>query len=164
MLGLTFTMDLHMLDKVMEDPISAFFPLVISPTSRAGLLFCLCLEKRTAEGFYFFESCLFKLNSSTSICYTLSEKLYPLTLPHDKQSISCFTDENKVPPENILNIRYEIAGDRTIGAHPPATMKSNENDEDANKNLVFRSALVLQQPVLSSCLAVGVLPLPSDGI
>ncbi|KAL1145824.1 hypothetical protein V6Z11_A11G326100 [Gossypium hirsutum] len=31
-------------------PISAFFPLVISPFSRAGLLFCLCLEKRTAEG------------------------------------------------------------------------------------------------------------------
>ncbi|MBA0716558.1 hypothetical protein Golax_015378, partial [Gossypium laxum] len=103
-------------------PISAFFPLVISPSSRAGLLFCLCLEKRTAE------------------------------------------DENKVPPENILNIRYEIAGDRSIGAHPPVTMKSNENDEDTSKNLVFRSALVLQQPVLSPCLAVGFLPLPSDSI
>ncbi|XP_017630599.1 trafficking protein particle complex II-specific subunit 130 homolog [Gossypium arboreum] len=103
-------------------PISAFFPLVISPSSRAGLLFCLCLEKKTAE------------------------------------------DENKVPAENKLNIRYEISGDRTIGAHPPVAMKSNENDEDTSKNLVFRSALFLQQPVLSPCLAVGFLPLPSDSI
>ncbi|KAK8329520.1 hypothetical protein V6Z12_A11G326700 [Gossypium hirsutum] len=103
-------------------PISAFFPLVISPFSRAGLLFCLCLEKRTAE------------------------------------------DENKVPLENILNIRYEISGDRTIGAHPPVAMKSNENDEDTSKNLVFKSALFLRQPVLSPCLAVGFLPLPSDSI
>lgn len=31
-------------------PISGFFPLVVSPTSRAGLLFSVCLGKRIAEG------------------------------------------------------------------------------------------------------------------
>ena len=31
-------------------PISGFFPLVISSTSRAGLLFSVCLGKRIAEG------------------------------------------------------------------------------------------------------------------
>ena len=35
-------------------PISGFFPLVISPTSRAGLLFSVCLGKRIAEGMDFF--------------------------------------------------------------------------------------------------------------
>ncbi|XWS27962.1 hypothetical protein CRYUN_Cryun25bG0025300 [Craigia yunnanensis] len=102
-------------------PISGFFPLVISPTSRAGLLFSVCLGKRIAE------------------------------------------DENKAQPDSILNIRYRISGDRTIGAHPPAAIKSNET-EDTSQDLIFRSALVLQQPVLDPCLAVGFLPLPSDGV
>ncbi|XWS09944.1 hypothetical protein CRYUN_Cryun39dG0033300 [Craigia yunnanensis] len=102
-------------------PISGFFPLVISPTSRAGLLFSVCLGKRIAE------------------------------------------DENKGQPDSILNIRYRIAGDRAIGAHPPVAVKSNET-EDTSQDLIFRSALVLQQLVLDPCLAVGFLPLPSDGL
>ncbi|XVE80201.1 hypothetical protein DITRI_Ditri14bG0120700 [Diplodiscus trichospermus] len=101
-------------------PISGFFPLVISPTSRAGLLFSVCLGKRTAE------------------------------------------DEKKAQPDSILNIRYGIAGDRTIGAHPPVAMKSKE--ENSSQDLIFRSALVLQKPVLDPCVAVGFLPLPSDGL
>ena len=42
-------------------------------------------------------------------------------------------------------------------------MKSNETD-DTSQDLIFRSALVLQQPVLDPCLAVGFLPLSSDGL
>lgn len=34
-------------------PVSAFFPLVISPTSRAGLLFRVCLGYGTALGMVF---------------------------------------------------------------------------------------------------------------
>ncbi|XVF18963.1 hypothetical protein REPUB_Repub11eG0069400 [Reevesia pubescens] len=102
-------------------PISGFFPLVISPTSKAGLLFRVCLGKRIAE------------------------------------------DDSKAQPDSILNIRYGIAGDRTIGAHPPVAMESNET-EGTSQDLIFRSALVLQQPVLDPCLAVGFLPLPSDGL
>ncbi|XP_007021308.2 PREDICTED: trafficking protein particle complex II-specific subunit 130 homolog [Theobroma cacao] len=102
-------------------PISGFFPLVVSSTSRAGLLFCVCLGKKFAE------------------------------------------DENKAQQDSILNIRYGIAGDRTIGAHPPVAVKSNETEGTA-QDLIFRSALVLQQPVLDPCLAVGFLPLPSDGL
>ncbi|KAE8680151.1 TRS130 protein [Hibiscus syriacus] len=70
-------------------------------------------------------------------------------------------DENKLQPESILNIRYGISGDRTIGAHPPAVTKSNDT-EGTSQDLIFRSALVLQRPVLNPCLAVGFLPLPSD--
>lgn len=42
-------------------------------------------------------------------------------------------------------------------------VKSNETEGTA-QDLIFRSALVLQQPVLDPCLAVGFLPLPSDGL
>ena len=31
-------------------PNSRFFPLVISPTSKAGILFSICLDKANAEG------------------------------------------------------------------------------------------------------------------
>ncbi|MBA0733704.1 hypothetical protein Gogos_017689 [Gossypium gossypioides] len=102
-------------------PVSGFFPLVISPTSRAGLLFRVCLGNGTV------------------------------------------LDENKAQPESILNISYRIAGDRTIGAHPPVAAKSNEI-EGTSQDLIFRSALILQRPVLDPCLAVGFLPLPSDGL
>ena len=42
-------------------------------------------------------------------------------------------------------------------------LKSKET-EDTSQDLIFRSALVLQQPVLDPCLAVGFLPLHSDGL
>lgn len=64
-------------------------------------------------------------------------------------------------PESILNIRYGISGQRTIGAHPPVPDKSTE-PENAQQELIFKSVLVLQRPVLDPCLAVGFLPLPSD--
>lgn len=36
--------------------------------------------------------------------------------------------------------------------------------EGARQDLIFRSSLVLQRPVLDPCLAVGFLPLPSGGL
>lgn len=43
-------------------------------------------------------------------------------------------------------------------------LSKSEATEDGNRDLVFKSALVLQRPVLDPCLAVGFLPLPSDGL
>ncbi|GLT83383.1 hypothetical protein SLE2022_016760 [Rubroshorea leprosula] len=101
-------------------PTSGFFPLVISPNSRAGLLFSIGLGKTTAE------------------------------------------DETEaIKSDSILSIRYGISGDRNSGAHPPVAMKSN-GIESVGEGLIFRSALVLQRPVLDPCIAVGFLPLPSD--
>ncbi|PON70583.1 TRAPP II complex, TRAPPC [Parasponia andersonii] len=103
-------------------PTSGFFPLVISPTSKAGILFSICLGKTDAE------------------------------------------DEVKaLQSESILNIRYGISGDRSVGAHPPSGTE-HYAPEDAKQDLVFRSSLVLQRPVLDPCLAVGFLPLPSGGL
>ncbi|KAJ7981709.1 trafficking protein particle complex II-specific subunit 130-like [Quillaja saponaria] len=103
-------------------PTSCFFPLVISPGSRAGVLFTIRLGKTNAE------------------------------------------DESKaVQPESILNIRYEIYGDRSTGAHLPVAVTSSGPD-GSKRDLIFRSAIVLQRPVLDPCLAVGFLPLPSSGL
>ncbi|XP_024156970.1 trafficking protein particle complex II-specific subunit 130 homolog [Rosa chinensis] len=100
-------------------PTSAYFPLVVSPNSRAGILFSICLGKTNSE------------------------------------------DEAKVvQSDSILNIRYGISGDRTAGAHPPVAF----GPEGAGQDLIFRSALVLQRPVLDPVLAVGFLPLPSSGL
>ncbi|XP_047164290.1 trafficking protein particle complex II-specific subunit 130 homolog [Vigna umbellata] len=99
---------------------SSFFPLVISPTSKAGILFSICLDKTNAE-------------------------------------------EARKQPESILNIKYGISGSRTIGAHPPV-MNESTGVDDARQELIFRSAITLQRPVLDPCLAVGFLPLPSDGL
>lgn len=66
-------------------------------------------------------------------------------------------------PDSVLNIRYGIMGDRSLGAHTPVAMETN-GVEDATQSLIFKSALVLQQPVLEPCLAVGFLPLPSSGL
>jgi hypothetical protein len=65
--------------------------------------------------------------------------------------------------ESILNIRYGIYGERTNGAHPPVSVDGIEPD-DARQDLLFKSAIVLQRPVLDPCLAVGFLPLPSTGL
>lgn len=66
-------------------------------------------------------------------------------------------------PDSVLNIRYGIMGDRSLGAHTPVAMETN-GVEDATQSLIFKSALVLQRPVLEPCLAVGFLPLPSSGL
>ncbi|XP_050218333.1 trafficking protein particle complex II-specific subunit 130 homolog [Mercurialis annua] len=102
-------------------PTSSFFPLVISPTSRAGILFSLCLGKVFGE------------------------------------------DGEARNPESLLNIRYGISGERTIGAHPPLTVES-VGHEATRQEFIFKSALVLQRPVLDPCLAVGFLSLPSASL
>ncbi|KAI3991474.1 hypothetical protein MKX01_006776 [Papaver californicum] len=100
-------------------PTSSFFPLVISPSSRAGILFGICLGNATNG------------------------------------------DETaRINSDSILNIRYGILGDRTVGAHNPVATGS----EGDKKDLLFRSALVLQRTVLDPCLAVGFLPLPSGSL
>ncbi|GAU32716.1 hypothetical protein TSUD_101370 [Trifolium subterraneum] len=101
-------------------PNSKFFPLIISPTSKGGILFSISLDKTNAE-------------------------------------------EAVTQPESILNIKYGISGDRAIGAHPPFINESTGVDS-ARQELIFKSVIVLQRPVLDPCLAVGFLPLPSDGI
>ncbi|KAI3769242.1 hypothetical protein L6452_00343 [Arctium lappa] len=74
-------------------------------------------------------------------------------------------DEEKVlHPDTVLNIRYGIAGDRNIGSHTPVPLELKRPEDDATPLLTFRSALVLQRPVLEPLLAVGFLPLPSDGL
>ncbi|KAI5640610.1 hypothetical protein M9H77_00222 [Catharanthus roseus] len=99
-------------------PVSAFFPLTISPKSRAAILFSIFLENTLVEE-----------ASST---------------------------------DSIVNIRYGISGSRSNGAHAPTANEPKPNG--AAKLLDFRSALVLQRPVLDPCLAVGFLPLPSNGL
>ncbi|CAL0326577.1 unnamed protein product [Lupinus luteus] len=101
-------------------PTSSDFPLVISPTSKAGILFSICLGKTNEQ-------------------------------------------EARKQSESILNIRYGISGDRTIGAHPPLMNESTIVD-GARQEMIFRSVITLQKPVLDPCLAVGFLPLPSDGL
>ncbi|KAE9585215.1 hypothetical protein Lal_00017845 [Lupinus albus] len=101
-------------------PTSSDFPLVISPTSKAGILFSICLGKTNEE-------------------------------------------EARKQSESILNVRYGISGDRTIGAHPPLMNESTRVD-GARQEMIFRSVITLQKPVLDPCLAVGFLPLPSDGL
>lgn len=43
-------------------------------------------------------------------------------------------------------------------------MNESTGVDDARQELIFRSAITLQRPVLDPCLAVGFLPLPSDGL
>lgn len=102
-------------------PNSSFFPLIISPTSKAGILFSICLGKTNAE------------------------------------------EEATKQPESILNIKYGISGDRTSGAHRPFLNESTGVD-GVRQELIFKTAITLQRPVLDPCIAVGFLPLPSDGL
>lgn len=74
------------------------------------------------------------------------------------------TDEPKQPQEDsILNIKYEISGNRNVGAHSPVALP-HSGVENATEHLTFRCAVGLQRPVLDPCLAVGFLPLPSSGL
>ena len=59
--------------------------------------------------------------------------------------------------DSILNIKYGVSGDREVGAHAPVPVKPGEQGE-----LLFKSAIILQRPVLDPCLAVGFLPFSSD--
>lgn len=64
--------------------------------------------------------------------------------------------------ESILNIEYGISGSRTVGAHAPVTATPAGVEAPSGAGpLLFRSALLLQKPVLNPCLAVGFLPFPT---
>ncbi|KAK6934303.1 TRAPP II complex TRAPPC10, C-terminal [Dillenia turbinata] len=103
-------------------PTSSFFPLVVSPSSKAGILFSISLGSTDKED-----------------------------------------GDISVHPDSILNIRYGVAGHRKVGAHTPVVVGSFK-DSDATQDLIFRSTLALQKPVLDPFLAVGFLPLPSAGL
>lgn len=60
--------------------------------------------------------------------------------------------------DGILNMRYRISGNRSIGAHAPVSGPS----DGSGRELVFRSALALQRPVLDPSLAIGFFSFPSD--
>lgn len=96
-------------------PTSSFFPLVISPSSRAGMLFSLHVENISED-----------------------------------PAAGLLSD-------SILNIKYGISGNRTVGAHTPVPVKPGEQGE-----LLFKSIIILQRPVLDPCLAIGFLPFSSD--
>lgn len=115
-------MDLSTPVRMMGGHLQPFFPITVSPASKAAILFSICLDYTNITG-----------------------------------------EAKGLNSESILNVGYRISGDRTIGAHMPVLSKS-EATEDGNRDLVFKSALVLQRPVLDPCLAVGFLPLPSDGL
>uniref|UniRef100_A0A1D1Y829 Trafficking protein particle complex subunit 10 n=1 Tax=Anthurium amnicola TaxID=1678845 RepID=A0A1D1Y829_9ARAE len=98
-------------------PVSSSFPLILAPSSRAGILFSICLGSMINKG-----------------------------------------ESEALPVDSILNIRYGISGNRSTGAHAPVAGTS----EGSKRELLFKSSLALQQPVLNPCLAVGFLPFPSD--
>ncbi|XP_021726056.1 trafficking protein particle complex II-specific subunit 130 homolog isoform X1 [Chenopodium quinoa] len=103
-------------------PASAFFPLTVSPSSKASMLFSICFGSMNVKG-----------------------------------------ETGASGAESILNISYKINGDRTMGAHMPVIIKSSAT-ESVGQDLIFKSALILQRPVLDPCLAVGFLPFPSDSL
>lgn len=112
---------------------STVLPLAVSPSSRGALIFTVCLASALEEG---------KSHVSSN------------------ENHGC--DFSKM--HSILNIRYGISGDRVVGAHTPMKVISEVSNGGFQKdgNLFYRSALVLQTPVLEPLLAVGALPLSSD--
>ncbi|KAF3336304.1 Trafficking protein particle complex II-specific subunit 130 [Carex littledalei] len=98
--------------KTDRQPTFRTFPLVISPSSKAGILF----------------------------------------------TVSLSTIEEETPQQDsILNLKYGISGNRTVGAHAPILANGEGSEE-----MVFKVALALQRPVLDPCVAVGFLPFSSD--
>ncbi|KAH7289351.1 hypothetical protein KP509_31G071500 [Ceratopteris richardii] len=58
-------------------------------------------------------------------------------------------------------IKYQIVGDRALGAHSPLTCLKKDSMQE-HPLLEFKSFLVLQMPISDPFLAVGMLPLPVD--
>ncbi|KAG0465765.1 hypothetical protein HPP92_019929 [Vanilla planifolia] len=71
--------------------------------------------------------------------------------------ISTADETEIVQMDSMLNIKYGIIGDRTVGAHRPVNV-----EPESRVKLLFKSILTLQRPVLDPCLAVGFLPFSSD--
>ena len=124
-------------------PASSFFPLVIAPSSRAGILFII------------------RLSGTKGKSYKLAGKMKSL-----RRTIfclltfwtSCFSDLDEVEnADSMLNIKYGISGERTTGAHSPVPVQPGDSEE-----LLFKIALRLKRPVLDPCLAVGFLPFSTD--
>ncbi|MFS7984492.1 putative TRAPP II complex, TRAPPC10 protein [Helianthus anomalus] len=101
--------------------------------------------------------------------------MFPLIVPPASNSgvlfgISLGTttaeDEGKAEHrDTIINIKYEICGDRNHGSHTPISLKpEGPENADVTPFLTFRSSLVLQRPVQEPLLAVAFLPLPSNGL
>lgn len=72
------------------------------------------------------------------------------------------TTDGQLNKESILDIKYSILGDRTIGAHSPSTCFETDRDSGKDIGLHFRSSVALQMPNLEPLLAVGMLPLPCN--
>ncbi|KAI5076400.1 hypothetical protein GOP47_0008465 [Adiantum capillus-veneris] len=72
--------------------------------------------------------------------------------------------QGKLETGSTVVINYQIIGDRTLGAHSPATCHNKASDVDREEDtlLEFRSLLVLQMPISDPLIAVGMLPLSSD--
>lgn len=70
----------------------------------------------------------------------------------------CINFSEETPQQDsILNLKYGISGNRTVGAHAPILANGECSEE-----MVFKVALALQRPVLDPCVAVGFLPFSSD--
>lgn len=69
----------------------------------------------------------------------------------------CTIAEEATQQDSILNLKYGISGNRTVGAHAPILP-----EEEVSGEIVFKVALALQRPVLDPCVAVGFLPFSSD--
>ncbi|KAI3809950.1 hypothetical protein L1987_19554 [Smallanthus sonchifolius] len=101
--------------------------------------------------------------------------MFPLVVPPSSKSgilfgISLGTttseDEGKVVHhDTIINIKYDICGDRNLRSHTPISLKTEgPKHDDVTPFLTFKSGLVLQRPVQEPLLAVAFLPLPSNGL
>ncbi|KAJ6979998.1 hypothetical protein NC653_027969 [Populus alba x Populus x berolinensis] len=165
-------------------PTSSFFPLMISPTSRAGIMFSIRLGKLVLSQTYtsFIHKVCYYVGTVhrafnvirrvgkavQGSCHgALNDLMSRLNIGiierQGAEQRGQFDEVEALQTESILNIRYGIYGERTNGAHPPVSMDGIE-PEDARQDLLFKSAIVLQRPVLDPCLAVGFLPLPSTGL
>ncbi|KAK9056976.1 hypothetical protein SSX86_024341 [Deinandra increscens subsp. villosa] len=101
--------------------------------------------------------------------------MFPLVVPPASKSgilfgisLGTITNEDEeivVHGDTIINIKYEICGDRNLGSHTPISLKpEGPEDGDVTPVLTFKSGLVLQRPVQEPLLAVAFLPLPSNGL
>ncbi|KAK1439582.1 hypothetical protein QVD17_05402 [Tagetes erecta] len=101
--------------------------------------------------------------------------MFPLIVPPGSKSgilfgISVGTttpeDEGKaMRRDTIINVKYEICGDRNLGSHAPLSIKTEvPKHDDVTSFLTFKSGLVLQRPVQEPLLAVAFIPLPSNSL
>nr|XP_043621659.1 trafficking protein particle complex II-specific subunit 130 homolog [Erigeron canadensis] len=103
-----------------------------------------------------------------------TSNLFPLVVPATSRtgilfdiSMGATTTEDQgimVRPDTVLNVKYDISGDRNIGSHSPLSLATKVQEDNVTKLLTFTSVLVLKRPVLEPLLVVGFVPLPSNGL